>query len=157
MMEIPSKEYFPLLPFKDGISYIMLNGVKNEIPSDLFNEDISNDEIFIEKNFSPLENYSVPHKKKKTIVKMTEEAENFKFSFYKLFTTKKKFPKKYVVLIHNEIRRDLNLERINRDECRSIDLYFLHYAKHKKEILLHIQKNRVSLIQKFPELFGILK
>ena len=94
MMEIPSKEYFPLLPFKDGISYIMLNGVKNEIPSDLFNEDISNDEIFIEKNFSPLENYSVPHKKKKTIVKMTEEAENFKFSFYKLFTTKKKFPKK---------------------------------------------------------------
>lgn len=158
-MEIPSKKFFPLLPFKDDISYIMINESKKELSSDYSNsnEIFSNNDIFINNNNIPSGNYSIPHKKKKTFVKMTEDAENFKFSFYKMFTSKKKFPKKYVFLIHNELRKDLKLDRINRDECRSIDLYFLHFAKYRKDILLYLEKNKVSIIEKFPELFQILK
>lgn len=65
-MEIPSKKFFPLLPFKDDISYIMINESKKELSSDYSNsnEIFSNNDIFINNNNIPSGNYSIPHKKK---------------------------------------------------------------------------------------------
>lgn len=87
---------------------------------------------------------------------MNERAKNFQYSFYKIFTTRKKFPKKFVVLIHNAICANLNLRKVNRDEIRSIYLYFTDFAQNSEKILLFIKNNKNEIIRKLPQLRAIM-
>ena len=83
---------------------------------------------------------------------MSEAATNFKLTFYQMFTSRKKFQKKFVVMIHNEICTNLELRRVNREEARSINLYFSHFLNHKDKILFYINKNVNNLRRRLPEL-----
>ena len=150
MLEVLNNEHFPLLPFDAPIPYLNVATPSNNNINEKMNENYLNNDID-DKNGKP------KNKKKKTTIKMNEKAENFKYSFYKMFTQKKKFPKKYVRLIHNSLCYILKLKRINRDETRSIDLYFTHFADHSEKILLCIEKNKLALVQKFPELLNFLE
>lgn len=180
MLETPIKTHFPLLPFYKEIPYLEIK--PNNLSFNLFNQISSkvlndpNEAEFEEKcnakypemNFlnTPstnndnnfiLESYQYHSlHKKKSPVKMSEKASDFKFAFYQIFTTRKKFPKKYVVLIHNEICGYLDIRRVTRDETRSINLYFANFAKHHEKILYYIKKNKNLIIESIPELKEIL-
>lgn len=91
---------------------------------------------------------------KKTKIHLSEKALTFKESFYQLFTFKKKFQKKYVVQIHNSICHQLGLRRVNREESRSIDKYFQHFAPYADMIIKYIQSVPISVWTKLaPSLF----
>ena len=151
MIEQPRKIHFESLPFSPKLVYFKVKEASIPESSSDSNEsneeeyDRNNDAIeFLNENDfggdlsldNPKPNH--PKRKKKTFVNLNEKEQNFQFSFYQIFTTRKKFPKKFVSLIHNEICINLNLRRINRDETRSISLYFHNFAKHSEKILLFI-------------------
>lgn len=146
------KTCFPPLPFDSDILYYDLNHDETNEGFEKFSSAYEPDDITEDKNVE----LSGSHRKKKSLVEMEEKAELFKFSFYQSFTSRKKFPKKYVILIHNEICLNLNLRGINRDETRSIDLYFVNFAKHSEKILLFIKNNKKGIIKKIPELNEIV-
>ena len=174
MIEQPHKIHFSLLPFSPQLSYIEIKG-SNTIQNTSSYSNIScdsNDEEFERRNNENLNlcdqkciiednslknNKSKPvSRRKKTFAKLNEKGQNFQFSFYQIFTTRKKFPKKYVILIHNEICINLNLRRINRDETRSISQYFDDFADHSEKILLFIKNNKEEVMRRLPELQKIL-
>lgn len=154
-----------MLPFDVILPSILLTCEKPSIDptDDLSGSNVSsenenengNDNYFIN-NSVCFQNQPLQQHKKKSPVNLSEAASDFKFSFYRIFTSRKKFPKKYVTLIHNEICQGLNLPRITRDECRSIDLYFIHYYQHSKDILFYLTKNKDQILHKIPELKTIL-
>lgn len=91
---------------------------------------------------------------KKTKIHLNEKALTFKESFYQLFTFKKKFQKKYVVQIHNSMCHQIGLRRVNREESRSIDKYFQHFAPYADTIIKYIQSVPISVWAKLvPSLF----
>lgn len=138
------------LTFNTAIPYVNLNQNKSRETSENASEyesSLNMDNINIGSNHQY---------KKKHSIEMSESAELFKFSFYSIFTSRKKFPKKYVILIHNDICINLNLRGINRNETRSIDLYFVNFAKHSRKILQFIKKNKKILFQRIPELKEIM-
>ena len=93
---------------------------------------------------------------KKSKIRLNEKALTFKENFYQLFTFKKKFPKKFVVQIHNSICRQLGLRRVNRDETRSIDKYFQHFAQYSDKILKCRRSVPISMwTNLMPSLFKI--
>ena len=156
MLETQMRTIFPQLPFDTDIQYfeiktpISFQQIEN-IPNETSTAQINQKESDFPRK-SPL---SIPHKTK-CHVKMNESASIFKFSFYQIFTSRKKFPKKYVIMIHNSICPILKLRNISRDESRSIDLYFANFAQYSEKILLFIKNNKNSIIQKIPELKGIM-
>lgn len=139
------------LTFNTAIPYINLNQNKSRETSKNASEYESS------LNMDNINHGSNHQYKKKHFIEMNESAELFKYSFYSIFTSRKKFPKKYVILIHNDICINLNLRGINRNETRSIDLYFVNFAKHSRKILLFIKKNKKILLQRIPELKEIMK
>lgn len=155
MMKSQDKIFFPTLPFDIDLPYIEIAPLNLHEMNE--KSDISN---FKKEN--QMENNNLSNKnlyvfrKKKCQVKMDEKASIFKFSFYQLFTTRKKFPKKFVIMIHNEICANLNLRCINRDESRSIDLYFTNFARHSEKIILFLKAHKNNIIQKIPELKEIM-
>lgn len=160
--KVETREIFPMLPFYVDLPAIVLSGLMNptddlscsNVSSENENEN-GNNNYFINNNVC-FQNQPYQQHKKKSPVNLSEDASDFKFSFYRIFTSRKKFPKKYVTLIHNEICQSLNLPRITRDECRSIDLYFIHYYQHSKDILFYLTKNKDRILHKIPELKTIL-
>lgn len=162
---LETKMIFPMLPFDVDLPSILLTCEKPSIDptDDLSGSNVSsenenengNNNYFIN-NSVCFQNQPYQQHKKKSPVNLSEAASDFKFSFYRIFTSRKKFPKKYVTLIHNEICQGLNLPRITRDECRSIDLYFIHYYQHSKDILFYLTKNKDRILHKIPELKTIL-
>lgn len=155
MIISPSKTYFPLLPFDIEIPYFAVielntNNTDEEKSDNYSDIDLTNNNCYLDSNNEK------SFIKKKSPVVLNEAASIFKFSFYKIFTSKKKFPKKYVVMIHNEICTMLNLRKVNRDETRSIDLYFLNFAPYSDRILITIKNNFNTIINKIPELKCIL-
>ena len=112
MFEMLNKESFPLLPFGPDIPYLTINSCSDDIQQNCLNENevdiFPPDETFIEQIEIQQKKGT---KKKKTFVKLNEKAANFRYSFYKMFTSKKKFPKKFVCQIHNEIRSRLRLKK----------------------------------------------
>ncbi|KAK8871440.1 hypothetical protein M9Y10_007168 [Tritrichomonas musculus] len=146
---------FPPLPFDVDIPYYeikpasKIDFIEESIQSDSTEEKLMNEDVSNARNF-------YLNRKRKCHVRMNEKASIFKFSFYQIFTTRKKFPKKYVIMIHNQICINLNLRSINRDETRSIDLYFSNFAKHSEKILLYIKNNKNNIIQMIPELKAIM-
>lgn len=171
MMEQPPKIHFSLLPFSPELHYLQLKEINNTQNSFDSNESIEDDsdsnfnEIIQCTNVNGLKqenssfNINLKNccRKKKTFVNLNEKELNFQFSFYQIFTTRKKFPKKYVVLIHNEICSNLKLRRINRDETRSISFYFHNFAKHAEKILLFIKNNKSEIIRRLPELQKVMR
>lgn len=169
MIEQIEKIYFPQLPFSPPISYFEINqNNANNNSSDSIES--SENEYENKKKMSCRDSKEYPNnysfifteskkatRKKKANIKLTENAKNFQYSFYQIFTTRKKFPKKFVVIIHNEICSNLNLKRVNRDETRSISLYFNDFANHAAKILLFIQNNKYAILKRLPELQAILK
>lgn len=70
---------------------------------------------------------------------------------YSLFGNYKRFPKRYVKMIHNMICNHLNLPEITREEFRNIQLYFSHYECHSSKILQYLEENREQLSKLFDD------
>lgn len=111
------------------------NGMNNELSHDVQlendNNNIqSNDGIAIRRNC-------------RNIIKLPDEAQYFKDQYYKIFTSRKKFPKKYVQLIHNNVLvgKIEGFEKMKRDDFRSINLYFKKHLNDKTEMFEVLQKN----------------
>lgn len=68
------------------------------------------------------------------ILSLSGLAEEFRVSFYNL-TYGKKFSKNFVQKLHNTVCSSLKLRKMNREESRSIKLYFLHFAKDGFQII----------------------
>ncbi|KAK8886625.1 hypothetical protein M9Y10_042090 [Tritrichomonas musculus] len=127
--------------FCDEIMIPNANDIKEEVScSDDTNETLS----------------TKPYRKSK--IRLNEQALTFKENFYQLFTFKKKFQKRYVVQIHNLICRQLGLRKVNREESRSIDKYFQHFAPYSDKILKCIKSMPASIWPNImPSLFKFYK
>lgn len=171
MIEQPVKVHFPQLPFDRQIPYFEIKdkGVIGMNSPDVNDSCESEPESKCENCFSNLNQLNIMNingpfiqnqckkfRKKKVNIKMSEVAQNFQFTFYQIFTTRKKFQKKFVILIHNEICGNLNLRRVNRDETRSIHLYFAHFSYCAERILVYIKNNKNEIIRRLPELQTIM-
>lgn len=88
-------------------------------------------------------------------VDLSKDEHSFKEFFYKIFTTKARFPKKLVCRIHNIICKALKLPRISRNESRSIDLYFKNYTKESNRILIYLHQHKEELLGLVPELLNL--
>lgn len=87
-----------------------------------------------------------PKRAPKRKVDLSEDALHFKNEFYSVFVKKKKFEKRLVKIIHNEIlAKDCVLKPMTREEGRRIDLYFQNYASLSKKIIscLKARKNEI--------------
>lgn len=173
MLENPYK--FPLLPFNYEIEYLQLKpnssskNLSDNSSSNVFYEssetsecEVKCEDHFINQNLILAKPYrssfnSSFSSRTKSSVNLSEAAKSFQLAFYQPFTSRKKFQKRLVVMIHNEICTYLNLRRVNREEARSINLYFLHFLRHKDKILLYINNNANSLRRRIPELNEIPK
>lgn len=63
---------------------------------------------------------------------------------------KKVIKKEKVKLIHDEkLTKDLQFKKMNRDEIRSIQLYFQHYLNQKDIILSYLRANKKEIISEF--------
>lgn len=152
---------FPQLPFPVSIPYYQIKDNKSVNMVQTGNETKKSLSFLPDqkRNYYPISIIYLNHFKKsspKCSVKMNEKAKLFKIAFYQMFTIRKKFPKKYVIMIHNDIHFDINLRCVNRDEARSINLYFVHFAKHSEKILSFIQSNKHRIIENIPDLRNIL-
>lgn len=86
-------------------------------------------------------------------VELSSKERSFKNFFYKIFCIKKsKFPKGLVIKIHNTICSSLNLQKVKREETRSIDLYFKKYSEDSEQILLYLHQHKELLLGLIPEL-----
>lgn len=171
MIEQPAKVHFPQLPFDRQIPYFEIKGKEaNRMNSPDVNDSCDSEpESKCENSISNLNQLSIMNinapfihdqckkfRRKKANIKMSEVAQNFQFTFYQIFTTRKKFQKKFVISIHNEICSNLNLRRVNRDETRSIHLYFANFAYCSERILVYIKNNKNEIIRRLPELQSIM-
>lgn len=85
----------------------------------------------------------------KTILSLSKEQKSFKDGYYKIFTSRKKFKKEYVVKIHNDILVNiLGFHKIQRNESRSIDTYFQNYAPYKDQIFQVLRSKKEIIIKK---------
>ncbi|KAK8849350.1 hypothetical protein M9Y10_018746 [Tritrichomonas musculus] len=85
----------------------------------------------------------------KTILSLSKEQKCFKDGYYKIFTSRKKFKKEYVVKIHNDILANiLGFQKIQRNESRSIDTYFQNYAPYKDQIFQVLRSKKEIIIKK---------
>ena len=84
--------------------------------------------------------------------KPQDEVSMFKEGFYRIFTNKRRFRKENVKKIHDIIRTKFCFRAMTREEFRSIDLYFQHYAFHRESILSFLRNNYQLIITKNPEL-----
>lgn len=85
--------------------------------------------------------------------KPQDEVSMFKEGFYRIFTNKRRFRKENVKKIHDIIiRSKFCFRAMTRDEYRSIDRYFEHYAFYKDSILSFLQNNYCRIISQYPEL-----
>lgn len=84
----------------------------------------------------------------KTILSLSKEQQCFKDGYYKIFTSRKKFKKEYVVKIHNKILVNiLGFHKIQRNESRSIDTYFQNYAPYKDQIF-QVLRSKKEIIKR---------
>lgn len=88
-------------------------------------------------------------------IDLSGPSKSFKNFFYKIFTTKAKFPKQLVCKIHNKVCKSLNLPKISREESRSIDLYFQNYSKDSERILIYLHQHKEELLELIPELLNL--
>ena len=165
MAESIKRIYFPLLPFDQDIPFFeqFINFDQIQIPEEISSNDSSDTEPELKTDGNNTNNICTFHPNvinkshQKSPVIMNDATANFKYSFYKIFTSRKKFPKKYVVSIHNSICDQLNLRKVSRDEARSIHLHFVNFVMYAEQILMFIQKNKNIIIQNNPGLKDILK
>lgn len=81
-------------------------------------------------------------------IDLSEIAFELKYRYYSIFTKSKKFPKKYVLQIHNDyLVKELGYPKSTREQMREIDLYFMAYAKNKDKILEFLEQNKEKLLQ----------
>lgn len=83
----------------------------------------------------------------KTKVRLSDNQQDFKDNFYQMFTSKKKFDKKLVRGIHNNICAHFNFKKMTRDQYRMIDLYFKEYAKYSQQILIYLRDNKEEILK----------
>lgn len=81
-------------------------------------------------------------------IDLSEIAFELKYRYYSIFTKSKKFPKKYVLQIHNDyLVKELGYPKSTREQMREIDLYFMANAKNKDQILEFLEQNKEKLLQ----------
>ena len=157
--ELQSDSYFDYNDFMtfsfhlDSFQSINLQDDKNK--SVLQNNDKSQTDILQNNSQKETNSAKKIRKFQKTKVDLSNNADLFKSLFYRVFTFKKKFPKYLVKKIHNMICTNLGFRPITREEFRSIDLYFLHYAKKGEIILNYIQQYKGELLKLIPELHNL--
>ncbi|KAK8887613.1 hypothetical protein M9Y10_038665 [Tritrichomonas musculus] len=111
------------------------NGINNELLHDVqFENDnnniLRNDDMAIRRNC-------------RNIIKLSDEEQYFKDQYYKIFTSRKKFPKKYVQLIHNNVLvgKIKGFKKMERDDFRSINIYFKNHLNDKSKMFDVLEKN----------------
>lgn len=80
-------------------------------------------------------------RKRKRKVDLNEKQQIFQKEYYKFFTSKKKFSKKYVIELHKLMKDELNLRPMSREETRQIGLYFQNFASEKSRIFEFFTNN----------------
>ena len=88
-------------------------------------------------------------------VDLSKKAELFKNAFYKVFTSKKKFPKHLVKEIHDFICQYIPLPKMKREHIRSIDLYFEEYSTFSEIILHALQQYKEGILAAKPEVANL--
>ena len=75
-----------------------------------------------------------------------------KNGIYPIFGTHKRFPKRYVIDLHdNHISTDLHIRKMEREERRNIGLYFKNFECKSSEILLYLKDNKDRLSEIFSD------
>ena len=95
------------------------------------------------------QSFGDPTRAPKRKIDLSRTEMSFKDRFYAIFTTKKKFEKNLVRIIHNHIRKQLGLRTMSREEYRRIDLYFQHFAKYSETIIPYLSNHREEIYRKF--------
>lgn len=108
----------------NGMSQIITNQYLN-IPSSV---------VIHQQYFSSFNIPRIPRQK----INLDQNAARIKEKFYSLFTYKKRIPKIFVFIIHNNIAAKLNLRRVTREEYRSVNKYFQNFSKNQKEIIEYL-------------------
>lgn len=108
------------------------NGMNQKIANQYLN--IPNSVVFHQQYFS---SYNIPRTSRQKI-NLDQNAARFKEKFYSLFTYKKRIPKIFVFIIHNNIAAKLNLRCVAREEYRSVNKYFQNFSKNQKEIIEYL-------------------
>lgn len=120
--------------------------------ADSQNREINNDNI---KSFystiEPIQR-SKQFQRRKMNLELSEEAKKFKEKYYQIFTSKKKISKQHVKKIHDILQNHFCFRRMNREEYRSINLYFKDYAFHREPIINFLIKNKKYIIEQIPDL-----
>ncbi|OHT16182.1 hypothetical protein TRFO_41978 [Tritrichomonas foetus] len=92
-------------------------------------------------------------RKRKERISLTEKQKLFRDKFYHLFTYRKKFPKKVVFRIHDEIAPAINLRKAKRDEYRCVDKYFQNFEPFSNVIIDYLknisEKDRARIFIKY--------
>lgn len=82
-------------------------------------------------------------------VGLNSKESSFREEFYSIFLNnikgKKIIPKDKVIEIHNSICAEAGVRKMNRDEYRSINNYFKHFAQYKNQIISSIIRNKEKL------------
>lgn len=90
-------------------------------------------------------------------VVLTAGEQDFKIIYYSIFVSRKKFQKKFVAEIHKCMQGPLNLPKMKRDHIRNIDLYFKAYYHLRDKILVFLENNKLSILEKVPGLSNFQK
>lgn len=83
---------------------------------------------------------------------LPKDSEEFRDQFFKIFYNgkKKKFRKKLLKNVHDDMAPELNIKVMSRSTYRDILYYFIEYLPEKNKILKHLEKNRDAIIKKYP-------
>ncbi|KAK8881678.1 hypothetical protein M9Y10_004438 [Tritrichomonas musculus] len=86
-----------------------------------------------------------PHNRRpKRKINLLPNAQSFKNDYYSILTSRKKFSKDLVKIIHNSVlvKNIQGLKNMDREEFRRIDLYFQNYASKQDQILKVLRDNK---------------
>lgn len=90
-------------------------------------------------------------------VALTAGEQDFKFMYYHIFVSRKKFQKKFVKEIHRYMQGPLNLPKMKREHERNIDLYFQAYYHLRDKMLVFLENNKINILKKIPGLSNFQK
>lgn len=81
-------------------------------------------------------------------VELSDDECDFKYNFYQILTSKKRFAKTIVRDIHNYMSKNyFKFQKMTRNQFRNIDLYFHDYSKYKEQILIYLKNNKELILK----------
>lgn len=83
---------------------------------------------------------------------LTENEIKFKKEYYSIFTSRRRFNKMIVRKIHDILRNHFCFRAMQREELRSVNIYFKNYAFYSSTILNFLRTKKDYIIKCVPEL-----